>query len=340
MKKKSKVEKAKIGDVPQLHRLIKHFADQGEMLHRPLSEIYENIRDYFVVRRGPEVLGCVALHVAWGDMAEIKALAVAAERQERGIGAALVRICIEEAKQLDLPTLFCLTYKPAFFRRFGFRQVDLMSLPRKVWGECQRCPKFPSCDETAMVLPLKEPEKEGKAAVGEERTLETERVYQGQLVGLRVDTVELPGGRRTQREIVEHGECVAIVALEGEEVLLLRQYRKAVEEALLEIPAGGLEPEEEPLQCAQRELQEETGYSAGRMERIGGFYTSPGYTTEFMHLYLATDLRPAPTAPAADESLEVLRVPLSQIPELIASGQIRDAKSIAGLLTVISRGIP
>jgi amino-acid N-acetyltransferase len=146
-----KVEKAKITDVPQMHQLINHFADKGEMLPRPLSEMYENIRDYFVVRQGENVIACAALHISWSDLAEIKSLVVAKASQEQGIGAQLVKACLEEAEKLGIVTIFCLTYKPAFFEKFGFSQVDKMELPRKVWTECYRCSKFPDCDETALI---------------------------------------------------------------------------------------------------------------------------------------------------------------------------------------------
>jgi amino-acid N-acetyltransferase len=146
-----KIEKACIRDVSQMHRLINYFADRDEMLARPLSEIYENIRDYFVVREGDKVIACVALHVMWEDLAEIKSLAVAEGSQKRGVGSQLVRVCLEEAKGLGLSTIFCLTYKPAFFERAGFSQIDKMELPHKVWTECFRCPKFPNCDEVALI---------------------------------------------------------------------------------------------------------------------------------------------------------------------------------------------
>jgi amino-acid N-acetyltransferase len=149
-----KVEKAKITDVPQMHQLINHFADKGEMLPRPLSEMYENIRDYFVVRQSEAVIACAALHISWSDLAEIKSLAVAKASQEQGIGAQLVKACLEEAEKLGIVTIFCLTYKPAFFEKFGFSQVDKMELPRKVWTECYRCSKFPDCDETALIYRL------------------------------------------------------------------------------------------------------------------------------------------------------------------------------------------
>ena len=151
----NQVEKAKISDVAQMHKLINYFADKGEMLARPLSEIYENIRDYFVVRQGEQVLGCAALHVMWSDLAEVKSVAVAEESQRQRIGDQLVKACLKEAEELGIATVFCLTYKPAFFERFGFSQVDKMELPRKVWTECYHCPKFPDCDEVALTYPLK-----------------------------------------------------------------------------------------------------------------------------------------------------------------------------------------
>lgn len=149
-----KSEKARVSDVIQMHKLINSPADKGEMLPRSLSEIYENVRDYFVVKQGERVIACVALHVSWLDLAEIKSLVVAEDCQKQGVGALIIEACIRETKQLGIPTLFCLTYKPAFFEKFGFSQVDKAELPRKVWGECFRCPKFPDCDEVALVYHL------------------------------------------------------------------------------------------------------------------------------------------------------------------------------------------
>ncbi len=146
-----KVEKARVGDAPQIHRLVNYFADRGEMLHRPLSEIYEHIRDYFVIRDGDELVGCAALHVSWEDLAEIKAMAVREVDQGQGLGRILTEACLAEARDLGIPHVFCLTYKQGFYARVGFRQIDVMQLPRKVWGECYRCAKFPNCEEVAMV---------------------------------------------------------------------------------------------------------------------------------------------------------------------------------------------
>jgi amino-acid N-acetyltransferase len=152
----SMVEKAKIGDVPQIQRLVNSFAGKGEMLARPLSEIYENIRDYFVVRKGKKIIACVALHVSWADLAEVKALAVEEGNQKTGLGAQLVAACVKEAAELDIPIIFCLTYKPVFFEKQSFIRVDKMKLPKKVWTECFHCPKFPDCDEVAMFYTVKE----------------------------------------------------------------------------------------------------------------------------------------------------------------------------------------
>ncbi len=153
----NQVEKAKVTDVAQIYQLINHFADKDEMLTRSLSEIYENIRDFFILRQGERVIACAALHVSWSDLAEIKSLAVAANSQERGIGSQIVEACLSEAKELGIPVVFCLTYRPSFFERFGFSQVDKAELPRKVWSECYRCPKFPDCGEIALICHLDTP---------------------------------------------------------------------------------------------------------------------------------------------------------------------------------------
>ncbi|GAI27811.1 unnamed protein product, partial [marine sediment metagenome] len=129
--------------------------------------------------------------------------------------------------------------------------------------------------------------------MAKEKTLSSQLVYEGRAVKLRVDTVKMPSGRETTREIVEHSDCVAIIAIDASDnVLLVNQFRKPVEKELLEIPAGGIEPDEDPVAAVCREMQEETGYLPGKVERLGGFYSSPGYCTEYLHLYLATDLTP------------------------------------------------
>jgi amino-acid N-acetyltransferase len=148
------VEKAQVRDAEAIHDLINLFAQRGDMLPRTMGEVYENLRDFFVVRVEGELLGCAALHIVWSDLAEIKSLAVAEGGQTRGLGSLLVRACLAEARQIGLRQVFGLTYRPTFFERLGFRQADVMTLPRKVWNECYRCPKFPSCNEIAVVLDI------------------------------------------------------------------------------------------------------------------------------------------------------------------------------------------
>ena len=172
----------------------------------------------------------------------------------------------------------------------------------------------------------------------QERTIRSERVYEGKIIGVRVDTVELPSRREAKREIVEHGGAAAIVAVDRDgDVLLVRQYRKPVEKPLLEIPAGGIEAGEDPLECARRELAEETGFAADRWDKLGTFYTTPGFCTEEMHVFLATGLKPVEGTADYDETIELARRPLSATSELIASGEICDAKSIAGLLLALRK---
>ena len=169
-----------------------------------------------------------------------------------------------------------------------------------------------------------------------ERTLSSQLIYEGRVVKLRVDTVKTAGGRETTREIVEHSDCVAIIAVDADDnVLLVKQFRKSVEKELLEIPAGGIEPGEDPETTVGREMREETGYLPRQVERLGGFYSTPGYGTEYLYLYLATDLIPSPLHAEDTESISLVRVPVSQIPGLISSGSICDAKSIAGLFTFL-----
>jgi len=146
------VEKARIGDAQRIHKLINSFADKGEMLARALSEIYENLRDFFVIRdSSAQVIACVALHIIWADLAEIRSLAVSEDKQDQGLGSVLIGACLNEAEELEIPTVFCMTYKPILFEGHGFCQVDKLELPRKVWSWCYRCPKFPDCDEVALV---------------------------------------------------------------------------------------------------------------------------------------------------------------------------------------------
>jgi ADP-ribose pyrophosphatase len=170
-----------------------------------------------------------------------------------------------------------------------------------------------------------------------DRVIAVEQIYRGRAVSLRVDTIEKTTGSRTSREVVEHSDCVAVVVMDHEDnVLLVRQFRHPVGKPLLEIPAGGMDPGEEPIDSVRRELQEEIGYLPRKIERLGGFYSIPGYGTEYLHCFLATDLVPGRLTAEDTEDIELVRVALDDIPGLIASGQICDAKSIAALLMFLS----
>jgi ADP-ribose pyrophosphatase len=172
----------------------------------------------------------------------------------------------------------------------------------------------------------------------EEITLRTKQIYEGRIIKLSVLDVRLPDGNETQRELITHPGAVAIVALdEAKNVLMVRQFRTAANRILLEIPAGTLHSGEDPFACAERELQEETGYHPGKLEPMGGIYAAPGYTTEFIHLFYATGLSESRLAHDDDEFIEVERVPLSDVVGMIESGIIADGKSVAGLLRVIRR---
>lgn len=166
------------------------------------------------------------------------------------------------------------------------------------------------------------------------------QIYSGRVVTLSLLDVTLPNGEAGKRELIQHPGAVAVVALDSDNnVLLVKQYRIAADKILREIPAGTLNPGEDPFVCAERELQEETGYKPGKLERIGGIYPAPGYTTEFIHLFIATDLTESRLAMDADEFIEVERLPLAQAVALVDSGEIADAKSVAGLLRAARRGI-
>jgi ADP-ribose pyrophosphatase len=168
----------------------------------------------------------------------------------------------------------------------------------------------------------------------DEKVLSSELIYEGRAFTVRVDTVRTGDGRETTRDVVEHNECVAIVAVDSDgKILLVNQYRLPAGKHLLEIPAGGIDGDEEPADAVKREMQEETGYLPKKVEKLGGFYSAPGFCTEYLHLYLATDLEPSRLFAEDTESITLKRIQPDQIAGLIHSGEICDAKSIAGLLT-------
>ena len=149
------IRKAKIADIKQIYNLIMEFANKEEMLPRSLSELYDNLRDFFVFEESGKISGCCALHVMWEDLGEIRSLAVKAEEQGKGIGAKLVEVCIEEMSQIGLSKVFALTYKPEFFEKKEFFRINKEELPHKVWVDCVKCPKFPDCGEIPVMYKIK-----------------------------------------------------------------------------------------------------------------------------------------------------------------------------------------
>lgn len=148
------IRKAVVADVGDMQKLINSFAEKNAMLPRALSAIYENIRDFVVMEEDGRVVGCCALHVSWSDLAEVKSLAVDESTQGKGYGKQLVEVCLGEARELGVTSVFALTYVPDFFEKLGFSRIDKSKLPHKIWSECINCPKFPDCGEEAVFTEL------------------------------------------------------------------------------------------------------------------------------------------------------------------------------------------
>jgi ADP-ribose pyrophosphatase len=168
-----------------------------------------------------------------------------------------------------------------------------------------------------------------------ERCTKSDRVYNGRVLNLRVDQVEFSDGTLTAREVVEHRGAAAIIPLIGNSVVLVRQFRYAASSELLEIPAGTLEPGEDPEKCALRELEEETGYACSEIEKILECFVAPGYSTEKIHFYLAKGLEASRMKTEEDERIKVEVVPITSAMEKIRNGEIRDAKSVCGLYRTV-----
>ncbi|MBU1147204.1 MAG: N-acetyltransferase [Candidatus Omnitrophica bacterium] len=145
------IRKAAINDVKEIQELINFYAKKDKMLPRSINELYENLRDFFVYEKNGKIAGCVALHISWEDLAEIKSLAVTEPKQKQKIGTALVDAGLEDARKLKVKRVFALTYVPEFFEKLGFKKVEHSELPHKIWSECIKCVKFPDCQETALV---------------------------------------------------------------------------------------------------------------------------------------------------------------------------------------------
>jgi amino-acid N-acetyltransferase len=150
------IRKAKIDDVHEIQKMLTGHAERGALLHRSLSELFDNLRDIFVYLddNQPKIIGTCSMHICWEDLAEIRSLVVRAPYRRQGIGKKLVEACLSEAPTLGLRRIFVLTYKVTFFQKLGFREVDKATLPHKIWADCIKCIKFPECDEIAMILEI------------------------------------------------------------------------------------------------------------------------------------------------------------------------------------------
>ena len=169
----------------------------------------------------------------------------------------------------------------------------------------------------------------------EEKTISSDRVYTGKVITLKVDTVEIPGQGYQKRELVEVGGAVGIVAItDDNKVVLVKQFRKPIEKPIFEIPAGKLEKNESPKECAERELKEETGYSAKNIKLIHKFFTSAGFSNEIMFVYLATGLTPGENNLDADEFLDVYEIELEEAYNMVLKNDVEDAKTSIGILLV------
>ena len=169
-----------------------------------------------------------------------------------------------------------------------------------------------------------------------EPTISSRHIYSGRIIDVRVDTVRLQNGRESTREIVDHAPSICVVPVDTDgNVLMVRQYRKPVDQFLLEVPAGGIEAGETPEEATQRELQEEIGYTADNLLALSAFWLAPGWCSEYMYAFLATGLQAANLDSDEDEFIEVVRVPLSEVVETIAAGQVQDAKSVASLMLAL-----
>lgn len=168
--------------------------------------------------------------------------------------------------------------------------------------------------------------------IHEEKTMRTDKIYEGKVLNLKIDTVELPDKKYSKREIIEHPGSVAIIAITDDNCLVLvKQYRKAAESFLYEIPAGRLEVNEEPKETAIRELREETSLEAGKLDYISEFYTSPGYCNEKVHLFLARDIYPVEADPEPDEFIEKTKIKIDDLIDMVNKGEIVDSKTIIGI---------
>lgn len=176
------IRRATAGDVPAIYELVNRFAAKGDLLPRSLDELYERLRDFVVWEEGGAIAGVCSLWVYQADLAEIRSLAVREESGGRGIGSRLTEACLQEAAALGIRRVFTLTYKPHFFERLGFRVVDKLSLPQKIWKDCIVCAKFPQCDETALMIEIPSRGFDKRSAVSNQRSAQ-DRSYPARKLG-------------------------------------------------------------------------------------------------------------------------------------------------------------
>lgn len=152
--KSLKIRKATIKDSKKIRDIVNTFAEQGKMLPLSFNQIYERIRDFWVIEKNKQIIGCGALKPVWKDLAEIRSVAIKEKFQNKGYGKLLIEKIIEEAKEMGFKKIFVLTYKPEYFKKFGFKKIQKAKLPHKIWIDCVNCPKFPKCDEIALIKNL------------------------------------------------------------------------------------------------------------------------------------------------------------------------------------------
>ena len=148
------IRKANLKDVPAIHALLKHWADKSVLMPRSMSDLCDDLRDFIVYEKKGKLAGCAALHLTWTDLAELRSVAVEKSCQDKGVGSKLVEVCLAEARKLEVPRIFVLTFVPNYFKRFGFKRVPKESFPQKIWVDCVNCKHFPNCNEVAMELDL------------------------------------------------------------------------------------------------------------------------------------------------------------------------------------------
>jgi ADP-ribose pyrophosphatase len=202
-------------------------------------------------------------------------------------------------------------------------------MSKKALSQLERVPYVYAQDPPVEVSGMSNPPLE---------LLSSERVYEGRLFSVDVEQVRLPSGRTGKREIVRHPGAVVLVIVDNEEKLLMvRQYRRAADRYLLELPAGTRDKEESAEECARREAEEETGFSVARVERIGGFYSAPGFCTEYLECFLCTGLGGTELKPEEDEDLELVRLSIEELQQAFARGEVEDAKTLAGVMLYMAR---